>query len=113
MKKVKLNVTDRVWLPQILPCDSLKTGPLRYSLLKMSLLADIKKTLKFSPEEIEICEMTENEMGDLLFFDRIEKEFEFSDKQIEIFKEGILQADQEERISEKMYEAVLKIDPIE
>ena len=111
MKTINLGIAERLYLSVLLPCDG-PNSPLLGTRLKFKLIADIASKLDFTPKEIEDCHIKEKGAGFISFEDLVRIDLELSDQQIDIIKEGIEQADREQRIQGKMMSVINKIESL-
>ncbi|MDQ6481600.1 hypothetical protein [Dyadobacter sp. LHD-138] len=104
MKKLKLGVADRINLESLMPA----TG----GRVTMSLVRSMLSSISFTPEEIRDYKLQDLKNGAIKWDIETEKqiEFEFSDEQIEILKQGINAVDEKGSVTLAMLSLIDKIE---
>lgn len=104
MKKVKLGVADRINLEALMPAAGGR--------VTMSLVRSMLSTISFTPEEIRDYQLRDLQNGSIKWNIEAEKqiEFDFSDEQIEILKQGINTIDESGGVTLAMLSLIDKIE---
>lgn len=104
MKKIKLGVADRINLEALMPTTAGR--------VTMSLVRSMLSTISFTPEEIRDYKLQDLKNGAIKWDVETEKqvEFDFSDEQIEILKQGINAIDESGGITLAMLSLIDKIE---
>ena len=101
MKTVKLNIVERLLLPQLLPQQGGK--------IEMLLCNSIIKKIEFSAAEISDFGLKDDN-GNVTWTNSVEKEFEFTPEQVELLKSASKSADEGKRINRQNLSLIEKID---
>ncbi len=106
MKKIKLSVTDRMALPLLLPK--------KYGLVDGEIIQDVKERIKITSKEMQDMEMRDLPNGSLQWNAQKEKAFdlELSDRELEILKKGVEEADKANSLDDHTINVALKINKL-
>lgn len=100
---IKLNVIDRLLLPQILP----QTG----GKIEMLLTESIVKKIEFTPAEVSEFGL-KDESGSVSWSNGKDVDFEFTPEQIEVLKSASKKADADKKITRQNLALIEKIDAL-
>ena len=104
MKTLRLSVSDRLLLPQLLPQQGGK--------IEMLLANSISQKVMLTPDEITEFRVRDDGSGTVKWENGREVEFEFTPEQVEILKAASKRADNEKKITVQTLGLIEKIDEL-